>query len=89
MVDQFSRNYVALVVDTSLSGARVARELDAVVVSRGRPNCIASENGMPVAPLLTTTTLPKICGVQSWHCDAAVRPNDLPGDKTTGIGSQV
>jgi putative transposase len=45
VVDQFSRECVALVADTSLSGARVARELDAVIAIRGRPACIVSDNG--------------------------------------------
>ena len=37
VVDDFSRECLALVADTSLSGARVARELDAIVAARGRP----------------------------------------------------
>jgi len=45
VVDQFSRECVALVADTSLSGARVARELDAAIAIRGRPRCIVSDNG--------------------------------------------
>jgi len=45
VVDQFSRECVALVADTSLSGARVARELDAAIAVRGRPNGIVSDNG--------------------------------------------
>jgi putative transposase len=45
VVDQFSRECVALVADTSLSGARVARELDAAIAIRRRPRCIVSDNG--------------------------------------------
>jgi putative transposase len=45
VIDQFSRECVALVADTSLSGARVARELDAAIAIRGRPRCIVSDNG--------------------------------------------
>jgi putative transposase len=45
VVDQFSRECVALVADTSLSGARVARELDTAIAIRGRPCCIVSDNG--------------------------------------------
>ena len=40
--DQFSRECVALVADTSLSGARVARELDAAITLRGRPGSNAA-----------------------------------------------
>lgn len=34
-----------LVADTSLSGLRVTRELDIVMVQRGRPHTIVSDNG--------------------------------------------
>ena len=37
VVDDFSREGLALVADTSLSGRRVTRELDALLVIRGRP----------------------------------------------------
>ena len=44
VVDDFTRENLALVVDTSLSGARVARELDAIIAVRGRPLMIVSDN---------------------------------------------
>ncbi len=36
-VDDCTRQCLALVADTSLSGARVARELDRLVAERGKP----------------------------------------------------
>jgi putative transposase len=45
VVDDFTRECLALVVDTSLSGMRVARELDAIAQARGRPLMIVSDNG--------------------------------------------
>ena len=36
---------LCLIADTSLSGARVARELDALVRIYGKPTCIVSDNG--------------------------------------------
>ena len=46
VVDDFSRECLALVADTSLSGTRVARELDALIWQRGtKPNTIVSDNG--------------------------------------------
>jgi putative transposase len=45
MVDDFSRECLALVADTSLSGVRVARELDTVMAWRGRPLLCVSDNG--------------------------------------------
>ncbi len=45
VVDDFTRECIALVADTSLSGARVGRELDTVITRRGRPLMIVSDNG--------------------------------------------
>jgi putative transposase len=45
VVDDFTRECVTLVADTSLSGVRVGRELDAVIARRGRPRTIVSDNG--------------------------------------------
>ena len=45
VVDDYSREYLALVADTSISGIRVARELDRIVAVRGRPGGIVSDNG--------------------------------------------
>ena len=45
VVDDFTREWLALVADTSLSGRRVARELDRIIAYRGRPLIIVSDNG--------------------------------------------
>lgn len=45
VVDDFTRECLALVVDTSLSGMRVARELDAIVGTQVGPLMIVSDNG--------------------------------------------
>jgi putative transposase len=45
VVDDHTRECLALVVDTSLSGRRVVRELDAIIASRGRPLTVVSDNG--------------------------------------------
>jgi len=45
VVDDFSRENLVLVADTSLSGQRVARELDRIVAERGLPKTIVSDNG--------------------------------------------
>ena len=41
----FTRECLALIVDTSLSGGRVARELDRLIEVRGPPSSIVSDNG--------------------------------------------
>ncbi len=45
VVDDFTREHLALIADTSLSGLRVTRELDRVVAERGMPGTIVSDNG--------------------------------------------
>ncbi len=45
VVDDYTRECLALVADTSLSGIRVVRELDAIIARRGRPSAIVSDNG--------------------------------------------
>jgi len=46
VVDDFTRECLALVADTSLSGIRVARELDALIWQRGaKPQTVVSDNG--------------------------------------------
>lgn len=45
VIDNCTRECLALVADTSLSGGRVARELDLIIAQRGRPDTIVSDNG--------------------------------------------
>jgi len=45
VVDDFSRECLALIVDNSLSGIRVARELDRIVQRRGPPCMVVNDNG--------------------------------------------
>ena len=72
IIDQFSRESLGLVADTSLSGARVARELDAVIAARGRPQCIVSDNGTE----LTSTTILRWSQERAvaWHYIAPGKP---------------
>ena len=46
VVDDFTRECLGLIADTSLSGLRLGRELDGIVERRGcRPEMIVSDNG--------------------------------------------
>jgi putative transposase len=45
VIDDFSRECLALVADNSLSGSRVGRELDRIAELRGYPCLIVSDNG--------------------------------------------
>lgn len=65
VVDDFSRECLARVADTSLSGLRVTRELDALIRLRGNPLTVVSDNGTE----LTSMAVLKWCqetGVD-WH----------------------
>lgn len=72
VVDDFSRECVALVADTSLSGARVARELDAAIAARKRPAMIVSDNGSE----LTSMAMLKWSrdNLVEWHFIAPGKP---------------
>ena len=45
VVDDFTRECVRFIADTSISGLRVARELDWAITERARPAMIVSDNG--------------------------------------------
>ena len=45
VVDDCTRECLALVADTSISGLRLARELNRLVSARGKPQMIVSDNG--------------------------------------------
>jgi putative transposase len=72
VVDDFSRECLALVADTSLSGARVARELTTLIARRGKPLTVVSDNGTE----LTSTAIlqwSQEVGV-AWHYIAPGKP---------------
>jgi len=72
VVDDFSRECLALVADTSLSGLRVTRELDTLMAIRGKPSAIVSDNGTE----LTSMAVLKWCqqtGIE-WHYIAPGKP---------------
>lgn len=45
VVDDVTRECLAAIPDTSISGRRVARELSVIIAHRGRPGMIVSDNG--------------------------------------------
>jgi len=72
VVDDYTRECLALVADTSLNGARVARELDTLCARRGFPAGVVSDNGTE----LTSTAIlrwSQECGV-AWHYIAPGKP---------------
>ena len=72
VVDDFTRECVGLVADSSLSGLRVTRELDAMAAARGLPASCVSDNGTE----LTSTAVLRWRqerGIQ-WHYIAPGKP---------------
>ena len=72
IVDDFSRECLGLVADTSLSGLRVIRELSEIMRHRGRPKTIVSDNGTE----LTSMAVLRWCqdtGI-GWHYIAPGNP---------------
>ena len=72
IVDDFTREALALVVDTSIGGQRMARELDRLIARRGRPAMIVSDNGteMTSRAILEWTNRTGV----AWHYIAPGKP---------------
>ena len=63
---------LALVADTSLSGSRVARELDRLIIERGKPKMVVSDNGTELTSnaILTWADQSRVV----WHYIAPGKP---------------
>jgi putative transposase len=72
IVDDVTRECLAAVPDTSISGVRVARELTALIARRGKPGMIVSDNGTELTSnaILTWSQDHKI----AWHYIAPGKP---------------
>jgi putative transposase len=72
VIDDFTREALALVVDTSIGGRRVVRELDALIGARGRPTTIVSDNGTELTSraVLEWTNKTRL----GWHYIAPGKP---------------
>ena len=71
-VDDVTRECLAAIPDTSISGRRVARELTALIERRGKPGMIVSDNGTE----LTSNAILKRCAEHKveWHYIAPCKP---------------
>jgi len=72
VVDDHTRECLALVADTSLSSARVARELDQTIFERGAPNTIVSDNGTEFTSMAILKWIQET-GID-WHYIAPGKP---------------
>lgn len=82
VVDDVTRECLAAIADTSLSGRRVARELTALVRRRGRPGMIVSDNGTE----FTSTAILAWSEEQrvAWHYIAPGKPAQRPSRCAVG-----
>ena len=72
VVDDVTRECLAAIPDTSISGRRVARELTALIERRGKPGMIVSDNGTQ----LTSNAILRWCSEHKvgWHYIAPGKP---------------
>lgn len=72
IVDDFTRQCLCPVADTSLSGGRLSRELDSLIAGRGKPMTIFSDNGTE----MTSMAILKWCQETQveWHDIAPSKP---------------
>ena len=72
VVDDVTRECLAAIPDTSISGKRVARELTAVITRRGKPQMIVSDNGSEFTSnaILSWATEHRV----EWHYIAPGKP---------------
>ncbi|MEH3047210.1 MAG: IS3 family transposase [Sphingomonas adhaesiva] len=76
IVDDVTRECLRAVVDTSISGRRVVRELADLIAERGRPKMIVSDNGTE----LTSNA------VLAWSADASIEWHHIAPGKPTQNG---
>jgi len=72
VVDDVTRECLAAIPDTSISGRRVARELTALIERRGKPGMIVLDNGTE----LTSNAILRWCAEHrvAWHYIAPGKP---------------
>jgi len=72
IVDDVTRECLAAIPDTSISGQRVIRELEAIIVRRGKPVMIVSDNG---TELTSNAVIAWAASVRvEWHYIAPGKP---------------
>jgi transposase InsO family protein len=72
IVDDVTRECLAAIPDTSISGKRVVRELTSLIAVRGKPGMVVSDNGIE----LTSNAVLEWCGEAriDWHYTAPGKP---------------
>jgi len=72
VLDDVTKECLAAVADTSISGRRVARELDAVLARRGKPDLIVSDHGTEFTSNAMLAWTQRAC--IAWHFISPGKP---------------
>jgi putative transposase len=72
VIDDVTKECLVAIADTSISGRRVARELDTIIARRGKPDLIISDHGTEFTsnPMLVWAQSSRI----TWHFIAPGKP---------------
>ncbi len=83
VIDDVTKECLAAIPDTSISGRRVARELDAIIARRGKPGLIVSDHGteFPPTPCSPGLSQPRLPGTSSRPLPTAVCLQTARGGK--------
>ena len=92
VLDDFSRECLAAVVDTSLSGMRVVWELDLVVNQCGWPHTIVNDNELSKKAMARnehTTAVARRASDAGYDCAIVEKTMHRPGSLRVGAPSRV
>jgi transposase InsO family protein len=92
VVDDFSRECLACVVDTSIGGLRVVRELERLGTERGRPRVIVSDNELSkktMAPNEHTSAVARRASNWGYDCAVVEKTMRWRGSLRVGAPSRV
>jgi putative transposase len=92
VVDDFSRECLATVVDTSIGGVRVVRELERLVMERGGPKVIVSDNELSKKAMARnehTTAVARRASNAGYDCAIVEKTMHRPGSLRVGAPSRV
>jgi transposase InsO family protein len=92
IVDDFSRECLATVVDTSLGGVRVVRELERLTIERALPETVVSDNELSkkaMMPSEHTPAMARRASNSSYDCAISEKTMCRRGSLRVGTPSRV
>jgi putative transposase len=92
IVDDFSRECLTMVVDTSLGGVRVVRELERLALEPGTPQIIVSDNELSKKAMARnehTTAVARRASNAGYDCAIVEKTMHRPGSLRVGAPSRV